>query len=222
MTFPRLRGWIALAAALALGGCMVGPKYKAPAVPAPPSYSDNGHYGDWASARPGDAADRGAWWGVYGNPELNDLEQRCAAANQSIAAALHAYEQAHDLVRENRASLYPTVAIGTAATRNDLSANRASVGPATMRNYWDFLIPLNISWEPDLWGRIRRQIESSAANAQASAAELANTRLSLQGTLAVTYFQLRGLDLQAQLLRNTIDAYTQTLQLTETLQIGRA
>ena len=151
---------------------------------------------------------------------MNDLEQRCATANQDIAAALHAYEQAHDLVRENRASLYPTVALGGSATRNDLSANRSNVVPGTIRNYWDFLIPLNISWEPDLWGGIRRQIESSTANAQASAAQLANIRLSLQGTLAVTYFQLRGLDLQAQLLRDTIDAYTQTLQLTQTLLKG--
>ena len=220
MNLHSLRGWIAMPAALALAGCMVGPNYKAPAVPAPPAYSDNGHYGDWASARPADAADRGAWWTIYQNPELNDLEQRCATANQDIAAALHAYEQAHDLVRENRASLYPTVALGGSATRNDLSANRSNVVPGTIRNYWDFLIPLNISWEPDLWGGIRRQIESSTANAQASAAQLANIRLSLQGTLAVTYFQLRGLDLQAQLLRDTIDAYTQTLQLTQTLLKG--
>ena len=99
---------------------------------------------------------------------------------------------------------------------------RATISPQTRRdcittrtNYWDFLIPLNISWEPDLWGGIRRQIESSSANAQASAADLANTRLSLQGMLAVTYFQLRGLDLQAQLLRYTLDAYQQTLQLTQ-------
>ena len=205
---------------LALAGCMVGPNYKAPAVPTPPSYSDNGHYGDWSSAKPADAADRGAWWTIYQNPELNDLEQRCATANQDIAAALHAYEQAHDLVRENRASLYPTVALGAAATRNDLSANKASVSATTTRNYWDFLIPLNISWEPDLWGGVRRQIESSSTNAQASAAQLANTRLSLQGTLAVTYFQLRGLDLQAQLLRSSIGAYTQTLQLTQTLLKG--
>ena len=98
-------------AVLALGGCKVGPNYKAPAMPAPPSFSDNGHNGDWSSAKPADGADRGAWWTVYGNAELNDLEQRCASANQSIAAALHAYEQAHDLVRENRSALFPTVAI---------------------------------------------------------------------------------------------------------------
>jgi NodT family efflux transporter outer membrane factor (OMF) lipoprotein len=206
---------IATLAALALGGCKVGPNYKAPPVPAPPSYSDNGHYGDWASAKPADAADRGAWWAIYRDPALNDLEQRCAAANQSIAAALHVYEQAHDLVRENHASLYPTVSIGASATRDRVSTNKPLRPPSQANDYWDFLIPLNISWEPDLWGGIRRQIESSAASAQASAADLANTRLSLQGTLAVVYFQLRGLDLQAQLLRSTVDAYTQALQLTQ-------
>jgi NodT family efflux transporter outer membrane factor (OMF) lipoprotein len=215
MNSHRLSAGITLLALLAAAGCKVGPNYRAPAVPAPPSYSDNGHNGDWASAQPADAASRGDWWAIYQSAELSDLEQRCANANQDIAAALHAYEQAHDLVRENRASLYPTVSIGGAANRNSLSANKPLRPSNQSNDYWDFLIPLSISWEPDLWGGIRRQIESASANAQATAADLANTRLSLQGMLAVTYFQLRGLDLQAQLLRSTIDAYTQTLQLTQ-------
>jgi NodT family efflux transporter outer membrane factor (OMF) lipoprotein len=207
---------LVLLAALALAGCKpVGPNYKAPPVPAPPSFSDAGHNGDWASAVPADAADRGTWWAVYQNPELNDMEQHCANANQTIAAALQAYQQAHDLVRETRASLYPTVSLGGSATRNGISANAPQVGPATVRDFWAFLIPLNITWEPDFWGAVRRQIESASASAQASAADLANTRLSLQGLLAVTYFQLRGLDLQAKLLRATINAYTQTLDLTQ-------
>jgi len=207
---------LALLAALALAGCKpVGPNYKAPPVPAPPSYSDDGHNGDWATAAPADAADRGAWWAIYKDADLNTLEQHCATANQTIAAAVQAYDQAHDLVREAHASLYPTVSLGGSATRNSISANAPQVGPATQRDYWQFLIPLNISWEPDFWGAVRRQIESASASAQASAADLANTRLSLQGLLAVTYFQLRGLDLQAKLLRATIDAYTQTLDLTQ-------
>lgn len=220
MKAHRPLGLIATAAALVLGGCLVGPNYKAPAVPAPPAYSDSGHNGDWASAKPADAADRGAWWASYQDPELNDLEQRCASANQNIAAALHAYEQAHDLVRVNRAALYPTVSIGGSASRNRIS-NTTPLRPAgSPADYWEFLIPLNISWEPDLWGGVRRQIESSAASAQASAADLADTRLSLQGMLAVTFLQLRGLDLQAQLLRSTLDIYTQTLQLTQALRKG--
>jgi NodT family efflux transporter outer membrane factor (OMF) lipoprotein len=184
-------------------------------MPAPPAYSDDGHNGAWTSAKPADAADRGAWWTVYGDAELNDLEQRCASANQSIAAALHAYEQAHDLVRQTKSGLYPTVAIGATASRNRISNTRPLRPLTAAQDYWDFLIPLNISWEPDLWGRVRREIESSTATAQSSAADLANTQLSLQGILAVSFFQLRGVDLQAQLLRNTLDAFTQTLKLTQ-------
>jgi NodT family efflux transporter outer membrane factor (OMF) lipoprotein len=205
----------ALLAMLALGGCKVGPNYRAPAMPAPPAYSDNGHNGNWSTASPADTANRGDWWEVYQDAELNGLEQRCAAANQNIAAALHAYEQAHDLVRENKSSLYPTVSIGAGATRNRISETKPLHTPGLPTNYWDFLIPLSISWEPDFWGGIRRQIESSTATAQASAADLANTRLSLQGTLAVTFFQLRGIDLQAQLLRSTLDSFQQSLQLTQ-------
>jgi NodT family efflux transporter outer membrane factor (OMF) lipoprotein len=205
----------ALFGALALSGCKVGPNYKVPSMPAPPAFSDNGHNGDWATAKPADGVDRGMWWAVFQDPELNNLEQRCATANQNIAAALHAYEQAHDLVRENKAALYPTVAIGAGASRNGVSSN-APLRPINVAtSYWDFLIPLTISWEPDLWGGVRRQIESSAANAQATSADLANTQLSLQGLLAVTFIQVRGIDLQAQLLRSTIDAFTQALQLTE-------
>jgi NodT family efflux transporter outer membrane factor (OMF) lipoprotein len=198
-----------------LSGCKVGPNYKAPAMPAPPAYTDDGHNGDWSSAKPADGVDRGLWWSIYQDNELNNLEQRCASANQNIAAALHAYEQTHDLVRENRSSLYPTVSIGAGASRNSISSNAPSRPTNASLTYSDFLVPVNISWEPDLWGGVRRQIESSAANAQATSADLANTKLSLQGLLAVTFFQIRGIDLQLQLLRSTIDAYTEALQLTE-------
>ena len=220
MRTARVPAYAAILAAYALGGCMVGPNYKAPAVPAPPAYSDDGHNGDWAAARPADTTDRGAWWSIYQDAELNDLEQRCASANQSIAAALHAYEQAHDVVRINRAALYPTVSIGASASRNRISSTTPLKAAGTAQDYWEFLIPLSISWEPDFWGGVRRQIESTAASAQASAADLADTRLSLQGMLAVTFFQLRGLDLQAQLLRATLDTYTQSLQLTQALRKG--
>ncbi|AEU34674.1 efflux transporter outer membrane subunit [Granulicella mallensis] len=205
----------ALIATLALSGCKVGPNYKAPAMPAPPAYSDNGHNGNWTTATPADGTLRGDWWTVYQDSTLNDFEQRCAKSNQTIEAALHSYEQAHDIVRENRAALFPTVSIGASATRNLISDTKPLHVPGEATNYWDFLIPLSISWEPDFWGAIRRQIESSAANAQASAADLANTRLSLQGMLAVSYVQLRGVDLQAQLLRSTLDSFQQTLQLTK-------
>lgn len=215
MRAGHIRNLAALIGVVAMAGCKVGPNYKAPAMPAPPAYSDDGHNGAWTTATPADTADRGNWWAVYGDTELNNLEQRCATANQSIAAAMQAYQQAHDLVRESRASLYPTIAIGVAANRNRISSTRPLRPSNAAQDYWDFLIPLNISWEPDLWGRVRRQIESNSAEAQATAAEVANTRLSLQGLLATSFFELRGIDLQAQLLQSTLGAYEQALKLTE-------
>ena len=101
----------ALLCTLAAAGCKVGPNYRAPAMPAPPAYSDDGHNGNWETAKPADGIDRGDWWSVYNDAQLSDFEARCAKSNQDIEAALHVYEQAHDLVRENRASLYPTVSI---------------------------------------------------------------------------------------------------------------
>jgi len=215
MKAGRIGKLAALMGMVAIAGCKVGPNYKAPAMPAPPAFSEDGHNGAWAPAQPADTADRGDWWAVYGDPELNDLEQRCATSNQSIAAAMQAYQQAHDLVRESRASLYPTIAIGAAANRNRISSTRPLRPANAAQDYWDFLIPLSISWEPDLWGRVRRQVESNSAEAQATAADVANTRLSLQGLLATSFFELRGIDLQAQLLRSTLDAYEQALKLTE-------
>lgn len=222
MSISRAAARLALTSALLAIGCKVGPNYNPPQVPAPPAYSGNGQSGTqngaWTAAQPADLQDRGAWWQVYNDAELDGLEQRCAIANQNIAAALHAYEQAHALVRVERAALFPTVSVGADLSRNGISANKPLRSAAA--SYWDFLIPVDISWEPDLWGGIRRRIESSSAAAQASAADLANTRLSLQGILAITYLQLRGLDLQAQLLRSTLDTYAQAAQLTQTRFTG--
>lgn len=213
----------ALLATLALAGCrVVGPNYQVPAMPAPPpaTFSDEGRNDGWTPASPADSADRGAWWAIYNDTELNTLEQQCATANQNIAAALHAYEQAHDIVAVTRASLYPTVGIGVGAQREAISNSRAFHPANPVTQDWDFLVPLSIQWAPDFFGGIHRQIESSGANAQASAADLASTRLALQGTLAIYLFQIRGIDLQAQILRTTIDAYTQALQLAKNRRVG--
>lgn len=204
-----------LAVVLLLAGCRVGPNYRLPAAPVPPAYSENGQNGAWTAASPADEAVRSDWWTIYGDAALNDLEQRCATSNQNVAAGLHVYEQAHAIVRERRADFWPTVRIGGGVSRDRVSANRPLRPSGQSADYWDFLIPLNISWEPDFWGRIRREVESASASAQATAADLANTRVSLQGLLAVTYLQIRGIDLQAQLLESALSAYTQTLQLTE-------
>ncbi|MDE1178459.1 MAG: efflux transporter outer membrane subunit [Edaphobacter sp.] len=216
-----------LAAIVGVEGCKVGPAYKTPAMPAPPAYSENGANGNpqkangnWSVAAPADDKSRSAWWTVYNDAELNRLEEQCASANLSIAAASQAYEQSHALVMSVRSALFPTVSLGATATRNRISSYRP-LRPVTAPNYyWDFLIPLSVSWEPDIWGRVRSQIDSASASAQASAADLANTRLSLQGTLAASYFQVRGIDLQVKLLRSTVDAYKQTLTLTEDRRKG--
>ncbi len=211
------------ALALVLGGtgCSVGPKYQRPSAPAPPAYSEDGHNGDWKHARPADAANRGSWWSIYGDDRLDRLELRCAASNQSLQAAADAYAQAHDMVLVAKSALYPTIAIGASATRSRFSRTNPLLPPNVSQSFWDFLIPVSISWEPDFWGSIHHQIESSQASAQASAAELANVRLSLQGLLATTYFQMRGVDLQARLLRDTIHADESTLSLTQKrFQVG--
>jgi len=128
----------ALLGTLTLYGCKVGPNYKAPTVPAPPAYTESGHNGNWSSATPADGVDRGNWWTIYQDKELDELEQRCTTANQSIAAGLHAYEQAHDLVRENKSSLYPTVSIGASGSRNRISNNRPLRPTNASQYYWDF------------------------------------------------------------------------------------
>jgi outer membrane protein TolC len=150
MKIRHLTNRAALIALLVLAGCKVGPNYKAPAMPAPlpATYSDNGHNGAWTTATPADATDRGAWWAVYKDAQLDTLEQQCATANQNIAAALHAYEQAHDIVREVHSSLFPTVSLGGSANRNRISNTRPLRPANSSQDYWDFLIPLNISWEP--------------------------------------------------------------------------
>jgi NodT family efflux transporter outer membrane factor (OMF) lipoprotein len=207
--------------ALVVVGCRVGPDYKVPAITAPPTaFSEDGHNDGWTAATPADTTDRGDWWAVYKNAELDGLEQQCATANQSLAAALHTYEQAHDIVSATRASLYPTVGISAGVQFENVSSTRPLHGVNPLTQDWDFLVPLSISWAPDFFGSVHRQIESSATAAQATAADLATTRLALQGTLAVFFFQIRGIDLQAQLLRTTLDAYTQALQLTEDRRTG--
>ncbi len=143
MTRSNLVTLGALAASLALAGCRVGPDYKIPAMPAPPAaFSEDGHNDGWTAAAPADTADRGDWWAVYKDAELNGLEQQCATANQSLALALHAYEQAHDVVTATRASLYPTVGIGAGIQRETVSNTRPLHPANPLTQDWDFLIPL--------------------------------------------------------------------------------
>jgi NodT family efflux transporter outer membrane factor (OMF) lipoprotein len=185
-----------LACAL-VGGCMVGPNYRRPPVTTPPDFKEAK---GWVPAQPSDAADKSDWWTVFGDPMLNDLETRVNVSNQTIAADEAAYREAHAMVAEARAALFPTVT-GSAGVTG--SHNGASAGGKTTTS---FQPSLGATWAPDLWGAVRRQINSAKATAQASAATLANARLSLQTELATDYINLRELDQEKRIYDEEIAA----------------
>jgi len=199
------------AAIVWLGGCMVGPKYSRPPAEAPATYQETG---DWKTAQPSDDVARGEWWKIYQDPQLDRLEARIEVSNQNLQAAEEQFRIARDQVRIARSGLYPTVSGAPSLTGNRISKNKPyyTVGGV---NYADYQIPLNASYELDLWGRIRRMVEQARAEGQASAADLANVNLSLHAELATDYFQMRGLDAQKRLLDSTVSAYQQALKLTQ-------
>jgi len=201
-----------------LAGCTAGPNYQRPsAPPAPAAYKElpppNPPNGTWKQAQPSDAAMKGKWWEVYNDPELSSLEEKLTVSNQNLKAATDQYFEAREQVRVARASYYPTLSAGPAISRQQTSANLPSATKGLTYN--SFAITGQVSWEPDLWGQIRRTVEQARANAQASAADLANVDLSLRSELALDYFELRGLDTQKQLLDTTVASDADYLQLTQ-------
>jgi NodT family efflux transporter outer membrane factor (OMF) lipoprotein len=199
---------------LLLSGCNVGPKYVQPTVPPPPpAFKETPS--NWSQASPQDQLPKGKWWEIYGDQQLNSLEETIAVSNQNLKVAYQEYMSALDLVRQARSQLFPTVAVQPSGSRVQLSQNRANVYPTTNSNYSDIVLPAELSYEVDLWGQVRRTIESSRENAQASAGDLENISLSLHSELAFDYFSLRGLDLQKQLLDATVVDFEKALQLTQ-------
>jgi NodT family efflux transporter outer membrane factor (OMF) lipoprotein len=199
---------------LLLSGCMVGPKYVQPTVPPPPpTFKETPS--NWAQASPQDQLPKGKWWEIYGDPQLNSLEETIAVSNQNLKVAYQQYMSARDLVRQARSQLFPTLAVQPSGSRTQLSQNRPNFAPTTTNQYSDIVLPAEISYEVDLWGQVRRTIESSRENAQASAGDLENVSLSLHSELAFDYFSLRGLDLQKQLLDATVVDFEKALQLTQ-------
>jgi NodT family efflux transporter outer membrane factor (OMF) lipoprotein len=194
-----------------LAGCAVGPRYSRPSAPAAPAYQETAP--NWKTAQPADQFARGKWWEIFQDPPLNLLEERADMANQTVKAAQARFVQARALVRLNRSNLYPTATAGVSATRNRLSANRAVQRSAAQYN--DFVLPVDVSYEPDLWGRVRRNLENARASAQASAGDLQSIRLSVEAEVAADYFQLRTFDLEEQLLNQTVAAYRKALELTQ-------
>ncbi|MBS0408425.1 MAG: efflux transporter outer membrane subunit [Proteobacteria bacterium] len=196
----------------ALGACMVGPNYQRPTAPITPTYKEAE---GWAPANPSDAADRRDWWTVFDDATLNDLEQRVEVSNQNLKAAEAAYRQAEGLVSQQRAALFPTIGLTGSADRSGGGGSAIGSGGSQGRSGNSFRVGATGSWEPDVWGRIRRTLENAKAGAQASAADLANARLSAQTSLALDYIQLRQLDEQKRLLDATVDAYARSLTVTQ-------
>lgn len=217
-----------LAAALTLTGCKpVGPDYTRPGYHAPEAYKETGaaavappnpNGGSWSPASPSDGMLRGKWWEVYQDPQLNALEEHIASNNYTLKQASETYLAAHALIASTRSGLFPTVSAGPSIERDKLSKNRPS--SSTWTHYNEFTLSGAASWEPDFWGRIRRSVEASRANAQASAADLATVDLSLHAELASDYFTLRGTDAAIRLLNDTLDNLTAQLKLTEQRQTG--
>ncbi|SAK43106.1 RND efflux system outer membrane lipoprotein [Caballeronia arationis] len=211
--FPAL----ALAAAMTLlvAGCAVGPDYQRPSAAVPATYKEAPE--GWKVAQPADRADRGNWWSIYDDPQLDELEARLNASNQSIAQFAAAYRQARALVGEARAAYFPTVGLSASGSRSGTGTNarNTSTGSNSTSIGNSFSLALDATWEPDLWGSVSRSVNAQEAGEQSAAADLANARLSAQATLAQTYFQLRSLDAQQKLLDDTVAAYQQSLQLTQ-------
>jgi len=204
--------------ALLLCGCTVGPNYKRPDTPVPADYKESANF---KSAEPGDALSKGKWWEVYSDPQLNALEEQIAVSNQTLKAAQAQFAEARAAIRTVRAAYYPTVTGSASAAGTRQSQNRALFGTTSPVTYADYqLPPIDVAWEPDVWGRIRRSVEAARAEAQATAADLANTELSLQAELALDYFQLRGLDSQQQLLDSTVASYQRAFELTDSRYKG--
>src|SRR6202049_379136 len=204
---------IFLAGVLLLAGCAVGPKYHRPPVEVPPSYKEAGN---WKTAQPSEESLRGNWWEIFNDPQLNALEQLVNISNQNLKAAEAQYTQARALVRYNRADYFPTVPAAPSASRTRVSTNRPPRGALSNGvTSNDFQLPIELSYEVDAWGRVRKNVESYREEAQASAADLARVNLGLNAQVALFYFQARSLDAQEQLLQSTVAQYEQALQLNQ-------
>lgn len=201
-----MRRALACLVAAAVAGCTVGPDYQRPPVETPAAYKENA---GWKPAAPKMPASGEPWWSIYDDPSLDGLERQVTVSNQNLKAVEAAYRQAVVTVAEDRASFLPSLGIDPAITRSKPAARAAQAG--RIRN--EFSLPADASWVIDVWGQVRRTVESATATAQADAAQLAAARLSAQATLAQDYFQLRVNDAQQQLLRNTVAAYTQQLRI---------
>jgi NodT family efflux transporter outer membrane factor (OMF) lipoprotein len=208
----RRMKWIWTAALFLLcAACVVGPDYQRPDAPVPDAYKETP---GWKTAQPADAVPRGAWWKVFDDPQLNDLEDQIDISNQTVLAAEAQVRQALALVQVARASYFPFVTGGVSYIRAESSSTISRSALAGDVATTDYRLPISLSWEADVWGRIRRTVEASRGSAEASISDLESARLSAQNALAQAYFQLRTVDTQSRLLEATVTAYQKALELT--------
>jgi NodT family efflux transporter outer membrane factor (OMF) lipoprotein len=212
---------IACSISLFLSGCMVGPKYVKPTVPMAPGFKEQPpesfkESDGWKTAQPSDQTLRGNWWEIFGDPQLNALEEEVTVSNQNLKVAEARFRQARAMIRFNRSAEFPTITTSPSIANERLSANQPYFPQSLANNgTGSFTLPLDLSYEVDLWGRIRRTVSASKEEAQASAADLQTANLSLHAELAVDYFELRSADVQEHLLDDTVKAYTDALQVTQ-------
>lgn len=210
----RSLGVGAVTSACLLAGCRVGPRYQAPPPPSAtaPNYKESTvNFQDadgWKVASPQDAMIRGKWWEVFNEPELNALEEQLNVDNQNIKFAYENFMQARALIAEARAQYWPTISAGPSFGRNRSSANLGSTSSSSNNgkssSLWSF--PVDVSWTPDFWGKIRNEVRTEQYAAQASAADLELEKLTEQASLAQYYFEVRGQDMLQQILNQTVEA----------------
>lgn len=210
--------WRALpmAVLLALGGCSLAPTYQRPDIgKLPDAYQGATAPDGWTIAAPGDAASRGSWWAVYGDPDLNALEDQLNKNNPNIAVALARYEASRAFEQQLHASAMPHAGVSASPTNNRQSDNRPTRGANQPNEYDGDTLQFSADYELDLWGRIRNEIAAGQAQSDAAAADLASAQLSLQAQLADLYIKLRGYDVQARILHDSLDAYRQGQDMTQ-------
>ena len=204
----RATAWLLGAALATLSACTTAPSYERPTAAAPAVFKEApAADSTWFPAAPADTLDRGPWWQLFVDPGLSRLVEQVEVSNQNVAAAVAAYAQAQALVRQQRATLFPSLAIDAGATRNG--------GTAALAKLTSLQLGLGASWEPDIWGQLRLAVTSAQASAQASAANLAAARLSAQAALATDYFALREADNEIALLTAAVSAYARSLRITQ-------
>ena len=198
------RFYLPLTSIIFCSACAVGPKYQRPVAPAVPAFKEMAGSDEWKTATPSDGQLKGKWWEVFNDPQLNELEERISTANFTVKQLEAQFRASRAVVLGARANYYPSIGaapsirvtgVGGSGTRGERDDRR-------LRS-----IPFSATWVPDLWGRVRLAVEAANANAQVTAADLENTRLALQATLAVDYFNLVGIDMEIALLQDTIKAY---------------